>query len=95
MNLIPKDRTIEALDDVWSSMRSLLGELDDGAWRAPTALPGWDVQANVAHVIGTEKMLAGEPGPDVEVDREANPHVRNDIGAFNEAWVVALAATWA
>jgi uncharacterized protein (TIGR03083 family) len=49
------------------------------------------VRANVAHVIGTESMLAGMPNPDVTVDRESLPHVRNDIGAFNEVWVAALA----
>jgi uncharacterized protein (TIGR03083 family) len=50
------------------------------------------VQDNVAHILGTEAMLAGEPGPDVEIDREANAHVRNDIGAFNEQWVASLRA---
>ena len=93
MNLIPKHRTVDALDEVWSSLRVLLADLADADWRAATALPGWDVQANVAHIIGTEKMLAGEPQPDVAVDRETTPHVRNDIGAFNEAWVSALAGS--
>lgn len=88
---IPKDRTVDALASVWSSLRELLGTLDDEQWRIPTALPGWDVQANVAHIIGTESMLAGDPEPGIEVDRGAAPHVRNDIGAFNEVWVAALA----
>ena len=46
----------------------------------------------MAHIVGTEAMLAGEPGPGVEIDREANAHVRNDIGAFNEQWVESLRA---
>lgn len=90
LSSIPKDRTVDALASVWSSLRELLGSLTDEQWSLPTALPGWDVQANVAHVIGTEVMLLGDPNPDVTVDREAAPHVRNDIGEFNEVWVQAL-----
>jgi len=48
------------------------------------------VQDNVSHIVGTEAMLSGEAGPELEVDREANDHVRNDIGAFNEQWVESL-----
>ena len=87
---IPKDRTVAALGEVWASLGDLLGELTDEQWRLPTPLPGWSVQDNVSHVVGTEAMLAGEPGPDVEIDRDANEHVRNDIGAFNEQWVESL-----
>ncbi len=89
---IPKDRTVAALGEVWASMSELLGELTDDEWRLPSPLPGWSVQDNVAHIVGTEAMLAGEPGPDVQIDRDANAHVRNDIGAFNEQWVESLRA---
>ena len=50
------------------------------------------MQDNVAHIVGTEAMLAGEPGPSVDIDRDANAHVRNDIGVFNEQWVESLRA---
>jgi len=89
--LVPKDQVVQALRDEFAAIDALLSGLEEKEWSAPTPLPGWDVQANVAHIIGTESMLAGIPNPDVEVDREARPHVRNDIGAFNEQWVVALA----
>jgi uncharacterized protein (TIGR03083 family) len=89
---IPKDRTINALASVWSSIRDLLETLTDDEWALPSPLPGWDVQANVAHIIGTEAMLLGEPSPEENIDRDAATHVRNDIGAFNEVWVQALAA---
>jgi uncharacterized protein (TIGR03083 family) len=87
---IPKDRTVAALGEVWASLGELLGELSDDEWRRPSPLPGWSVQDNVAHIVGTEAMLAGEPGPSIEIDRQANEHVRNDIGAFNEQWVESL-----
>ena len=88
---IPKDRTIDALAAVWASIRELVATLDDEQWKSPSPLPGWDVQANMAHMIGTEAMLLGEPTPEVDLDRDAAGHIRNDIGAFNEVWVVALA----
>ena len=89
---IPKDRTVAALGEVWASLDELLGGLTDDQWRLPSPLPGWSVQDNVSHIVGTEAMLAGEPGPDVNIDRDVNDHVRNDIGAFNEQWVESLRA---
>ncbi len=87
---ITKDRTVAALGEVWASLSELLGELSDDEWRLPSPLPGWNVQDNVSHIVGTEAMLSGEAGPSVEIDRDAAEHVRNDIGVFNEQWVEAL-----
>jgi uncharacterized protein (TIGR03083 family) len=89
--LVPKERIIDALAGEFAAIDGLLSDLDDADWRAPSPCPGWDVRAVVAHLIGTESMLAGVPSPDVTIDRDASPHVRNDIGGFNEAWVVAFA----
>ena len=89
---IPKDRTIASLGEVWTSLSELLGDFTDEQWRLASPLPGWSVQDNVSHIVGTEAMLAGQPGPDVEIDRDVNDHVRNDIGAFNEQWVESLRA---
>lgn len=75
------------LVDAFGSVEALLLELDPEEWHRPTALPGWDVQANAVHIFSTEGMLLGEPAPAVEIDRDATPHIRNDIGAANEAWV--------
>jgi uncharacterized protein (TIGR03083 family) len=88
---LPKEPVVAALGEVWDRLDDLLAGLDDAQWSTPTSLPGWNVKAVVAHVIGTESMLLGDPTPDVEVDPVTHPHVRNDIGRFNEAWVVALA----
>ena len=87
--LVPRDRAVAALDDVWVRLDALLADLDDADWVRPTPLPGWRVQDVVAHVIGTESMLLGDPAP--EVDVSGADHVRNDIGRFNEAWVVSMA----
>jgi uncharacterized protein (TIGR03083 family) len=89
--VVPQDQTIEALAEVWSRLDDLLTGLDEAAWSAPTCLPGWDVKAVVAHLIGTESMLLGEPAPDVEIDPAEYQHVRNDMGRINEAWVASMA----
>ena len=89
-SLIPKDRTVAALDEVWSSITELLVSLNDAQWSLPSPLPGWDVQDNVAHIVGTEAMLLGIENPDIEIDRDELPHVQNDIGVFNELWVQYL-----
>jgi uncharacterized protein (TIGR03083 family) len=87
---IAKQRTVDALASVWASVGELLRSLDPAAWKTATVLDGWDVAANVAHMVGTEQMLLGADNPVVDIDRDASPHVRNDIGAFNEAWVIEL-----
>ncbi len=90
---ILKDRTVEALGEVWASLGELLASLTDEEWDLPSPLPGWSVKDNVAHIIGTEAMLNGEPAPDVEIDRSLAPHVKNDIGVFNEQWIESFRAT--
>jgi uncharacterized protein (TIGR03083 family) len=88
---IHKDRIVDALASTWNSIRELLGSLTEEQWKLPTVLPGWDVQANVAHIIGTEASFLGEDAPDIELDEAEFTHVRNDIGRFNEVWVQGLA----
>jgi uncharacterized protein (TIGR03083 family) len=88
---VPKDPVVDALAEEWARLEDLLTGLDETSWSAPTALPGWDVKAVVAHVIGTESMLLGEPAPDVTIDPAEYQHVRNDTGRVNEAWVASMA----
>ncbi|MDA8276255.1 MAG: maleylpyruvate isomerase family mycothiol-dependent enzyme [Actinomycetota bacterium] len=84
-----RQRVVALLREEWGVLAELLGELDDVAWSTP-ALPGWDVHDVVAHLVGTERMLAGATVPTVPVEETDGPHVRNDIARANEAWVVAL-----
>lgn len=87
---IPKDRTVAALAEVWASTSELLTSLPADEWSQPSPLPGWSVQDNVSHIVGTEAMLLGESNPDVTIDRQILTHVSNDIGEFNEVWVEHL-----
>ncbi len=76
---------IDMLADEWKAISELCWPLTDAQWDLATDLPGWSVKDNVAHMIGTERMLAGDEAPPMpEGDL---PHIKNDIGRFNEAWI--------
>lgn len=79
---------VEQLADTWEATVDLLAGLDPPGWERPTDLPGWTVRDVVSHMIGTESMLAGRETPPAP-DRRWSEHVKNDIGALNEAWVDA------
>ena len=80
---------IDELRQTWASVADVCSSLSSDEWRAPTDCPGWDVRAQVAHLVGTESMLAGRPAPAF-----AGPygdHVHNDIAKFNEAAIASFA----
>jgi uncharacterized protein (TIGR03083 family) len=81
---------VALFEDVWGDTASLCADLSDEQWGRPTDCPGWTVQDNVAHMIGTERMLSGEQ-PDVAAV-EGAAHVRNDIGKANEQWIASYRA---
>lgn len=82
---VSRDDIVTALDEVWAQVADLCRPLTEAEWKLPSRLPGWSVQDLVAHMFGTEAMLAGRPHPSVDVG-DAD-HLRNDIGRFNEAWI--------
>jgi uncharacterized protein (TIGR03083 family) len=81
---------IALFEDVWGDIVSLCDGLTEEQWKLPTDCPGWSVQDNVAHMIGTERMLLGEQPEAAPVDDA--PHVRNDIGKANEQWIASYRA---
>lgn len=84
---LDKFEVLAGLFAVWDSIDALLAGLPDSDWQAASPLPGWDVQAVVSHMIGTESFLSGVAAPQPDVDIKALDHVRNDIGVMNECWV--------
>jgi uncharacterized protein (TIGR03083 family) len=80
---------IDLLDEVWQDVATLCDGLTDPQWATATECPGWTVHDNVAHMIGTERMLMGEqPEPGAAAPGDLS-HVRNDIGHANEAWIAS------
>jgi uncharacterized protein (TIGR03083 family) len=86
MTTVDRGRVVAALDEVWDALLALAGELDADDWSRPTACPGWTVRDHYSHVLGTEAMLLGRAVPPVDLPADL-PHVRNDMGRTNEAWV--------
>lgn len=86
--VLDKNEILTGLFASWDSIDAVLAALPEDAWQAPTSLPGWTVHDVVAHVVGTEMMLAGTPTPDADVS--GRDYVHNDIGALNERWVEHL-----
>jgi uncharacterized protein (TIGR03083 family) len=87
---IVRDTVVKNLAEEWSTLGDLLGGLSEQDWRVPSVLPGWSVQDVVAHMIGTESWLDGQAVPEPERDPMDLPHVRNEIAARNECWVLAI-----
>ena len=79
--MIPTD-TIEKLQHTWSSISALCATLDERQWKTQTLCPGWTVQDNLSHMIGTERFLHGLPSS--TVDAGPRDYVKNAIGAANE-----------
>ena len=88
--MIAIDPVVATLTGELAALDRLLTGLSPAQWATPTGLPGWRVTDVVAHIVGTEAMLAGESAPTGGIDVEKLPHVRNEIAAFNEQWVQAL-----
>ncbi|GAC1417887.1 MAG: maleylpyruvate isomerase family mycothiol-dependent enzyme [Actinomycetota bacterium] len=78
------ERVLAQLDEVWSSIEEVCAMLTPAQWARPTDLPGWSVQDHVAHLCGIESMLLKRPQP-APLEKPWPAHVRNEIGALNEA----------
>lgn len=76
---------VDTLEEVWRSIDALGSTLSEEQWKTETECPGWSVQDNLAHVIGTESSILGRPTPDHTPPDL--PHVKNDMGRANEIWV--------
>lgn len=82
---IEVDIAVPLVVDEFVRLDDLVAELDASQWSRPSPLAGWSVRDIVAHVIGTESMLAGRAAP--APPTAMGSHVRNAIGEANEAWV--------
>ena len=79
--MIPTD-TINTLEQCWHSLSELGASLTEPEWKTATDLPGWSVQDNLSHLIGSERMLEGLAATE---HRGPKPdYIRNPIGEMNE-----------
>ncbi len=86
---INKEHILAGLTEVWSAWGSFGADLTTAQWATPSRCPGWTVQDNLAHLVGTERMLSGHPAPEGD---PGGDHVLNPLAAGNEKWVDSLRA---
>ena len=56
--------TVAHMEQVWSAIIALCSTLTEREWKTPTDCPGWTVQDQVAHMLGSESRLLGLPTPE-------------------------------
>jgi uncharacterized protein (TIGR03083 family) len=77
--------TVANMERVWQAIIALGSTFTEQEWKTPTDCPGWTVQDQVAHMLGSESRLLELPVPDHTPQNTS--HVKNDIGQRNEVWV--------
>ncbi|MEZ0053221.1 uncharacterized protein (TIGR03083 family) [Mycobacterium sp. MAA66] len=93
VTVMEKSAVLPGLFGVWDGLNDLLSTISEAELlTTQTELPGWHVRDVVAHIIGTELTLKGEPLPDTDIDVSELDHVHNPVGVMNECWIRQLAA---
>jgi uncharacterized protein (TIGR03083 family) len=82
-----EEPVITILAEEWAAIDALGRDLGEAEWDLPSECPGWTVRDVLSHLIGIERTLLGEEPPPPLT--ELPPHVENEIGARNEAWVAS------
>jgi uncharacterized protein (TIGR03083 family) len=77
--------TVANMERVWQAIIALGSTFTEREWKTPTDCPGWTVQDQVAHMLGSESRLLGLPVPD-HTPQDMS-HVKNEFGQRNEVWV--------
>lgn len=54
-----REHTLRALEDCWTSLDDLLGDLGAREWQVASLCPGWTVRDVVAHLASVEHLLVG------------------------------------
>jgi uncharacterized protein (TIGR03083 family) len=78
-------QAVDNMEAVWRSLDELCSGFGDKDWGTPTDCPGWSVQDQMSHLVGSECRLLGRPVPDYAP--EDTDHVKNEIGQRNEVLV--------
>ncbi len=84
---LDREHILGGLTEIWAEWAEWADGLTEADWATPSRCPGWTVQDNLAHIIGTERMLRGEAAPEVDYPKD---HLKNAIAAGNEQWVESM-----
>ena len=76
---------VDLMETVWQSIAALCADFTPEQWATATECPGWAVQDQISHLVGSECRLLGRPAPEHEPADTSN--VRNEVGQSNEVLV--------
>jgi uncharacterized protein (TIGR03083 family) len=86
-------RSYPQLVAAWASaiepFADLAESLSPQQWSAASILPGWTNADIVAHVVGIERDLLGEPAPNLDLDWDALVHADDLFSRYTELAVAA------
>ena len=82
MSVTEYKATLASLYETWASLHDLGKLLNESQWKTPTQCPGWSVQDNLSHIVGTERALGGLGDTTHRATRLEI--VRNSLGEMNE-----------
>ncbi|HXW39149.1 MAG TPA: maleylpyruvate isomerase family mycothiol-dependent enzyme, partial [Acidimicrobiales bacterium] len=86
--VVDKERTVGLLRAEFEGIATFCRSLGNEEWAAASCLPGWTVHDVLAHLVGTESVLLGEPAPAADISHLG--HLRNPIAELNEVWVQSM-----
>ena len=76
---------VDNMEAVWRSITDLCTNFSEEQWKTPTDCPGWSVQDQLSHLVGSETRLLGIPLP-AYMPQDVT-HVKNETGQSNEVLV--------
>ena len=76
---------VDNMERVWRALESLCAGFDEAQWKTATECPGWSVQDQLSHIVGSESGILGRPAPD-HTPADVS-HTKNDLGRRNEVVV--------
>ena len=76
---------VDNMEAVWRSITDLCVDFTGEQWKTPTDCPGWSVQDQLSHLVGSETRLLGLPLPSYMP--QGVGHVKNETGQSNEILV--------
>ena len=82
MSVAEYKATLASLYETWASLHNLGESLTESQWKTSTQCPGWSVQDNLSHIVGTERALSGLGDTTHRATRLEFVH--NPLGEMNE-----------
>src|SRR5262245_66295524 len=82
--------TVANMERVWQAIIALGATFTEQEWKTPTDCPGWTVQDQVAHMLGSESRMLGLSVPDHTPQNTSE--VKKELGRRNEVRVARYRA---